>query len=138
MLEIQNQSEANGLARMLAALLKDNLRDHPERLELLRSLRGQVAFYAEDAEVATTIDFQGDSVVLQDGIVGIPDLTIRGEAECIVELSRSESIAGFPNPLGPVNRSLWKAWEEGRLRIHGLPWAIRLLWALGQVLKVGN
>lgn len=126
----------NGLANMLSTMLRQNLEDHPERLAIVERMQGRMAIFAEDAEVAVSIDFDGDRVVFRDGIVGVPDLTIRGGFEQIGDMSRMEQIGAVPDPRGPVNRMLFRALREGVLRVHGLPRALPLLLGFGDVMHV--
>jgi hypothetical protein len=127
----------NGLAMMLATMMSQNLDDHPDRRSGLERLQGRVAIVAEDADVALTIDFQRGRVVMHDGIVGIPDLTIRGESEIIADLSRMETGRfGLPDPRGEVNRAMVRALREKRLRIFGLPAGLPLLAGMGKVLAI--
>lgn len=126
----------NGLATMLATLMAQNLADHPERARAIEGLRGRVAIVAEDAGVALTIEVARGRVVVHDGIVGIPDLTIRGGFEQIGDLSRIESVGALPDPRGPVARSIARAIRERKLRIFGLPWSARLLLGVAELLAV--
>ena len=129
-------ADENGLAMMLATLMAQNLEDHPERQRTFARLRGRVAIVAVDAEVSLTLEFQRGRVVVHDGIVGIPDLTLRGESEPIGDMSRMESVGPFPDPRGEVNRAMWKALRERRLRVFGLPRALPLMLGMGDVLAV--
>jgi hypothetical protein len=129
-------AEDNGLANMLSTMLRQNVEDHPERVATARGMRGRMAIFAEDAEVAISIDFEGERVLFRDGIVGVPNLTIRGGFEQIGDLSRMEQVGPLPDPRGPVNRALFAAMREGKLRVHGLPRALPLLLAFGDVMHV--
>lgn len=135
-IELAPGADENGLATMLATLMAENVAAHPERARTLDRLRGRVAIVAEDADVALTIELRGGRVVMHDGIVGIPDLTIRGGAEQIGDMSRMESVGPLPDPRGEVNRAMWRALREKRLRIFGLPRALPLLVRIGEVLAV--
>jgi hypothetical protein len=135
-IELAPGADENGLATMLATLMAENLESHPERARTFARLAGRVAIVAEDADVALTLEFRRGRVVLHDGIVGIPDLTIRGGAEQIGDMSRMESFGPLPDPRGEVNRTMWRALREGRLRIFGLPRALPLLAGMGDVLAV--
>lgn len=126
----------NGLCTMLSTLMRQNLEDHPERLAAFGALQGRLAIFAEDAEVSITITCDGRSAVFADGIVGIPDLTIRGGFEQIGDLSRMESLGRLPDPRGPVNQAMFRALRSGQLRVHGLPRALPLLLAFGDVMAV--
>ena len=141
MITIDPSAEENGLANMLATIMRQNLEDHPERARLLDGLSGRLAIFAEDAEVAITWVFDDGDATVHDGIVGIPDLTIRGGFEPIGDMSRMEStkirgLEHFPDPRGPVNRSMWKALRNGQLRIHGLPRSLPLLLAFGDIMQI--
>lgn len=135
-IELAPGAEENGLATMLATLMAENVAAHPARARTLDRLRGRVAIVAEDADVALTIELRGGRVVLHDGIVGIPDLTIRGGAEQIGDMSRMESLGPLPDPRGEVNRAMWRALREKRLRVFGLPRALPLLVRIGDVLAI--
>ncbi len=80
-IELHADAEDNGLANMLATMMRQNVEDHPSRIEIARKMRGRMAIFAEDAEVSISIDFEGERVLFRDGIVGVPDLTIRGLLE---------------------------------------------------------
>ena len=139
---IDPSAEDNGLANMLATIMRQNLEDHPQRARLLEHLEGRLAIFAEDAEVSITWVFGHGQATVHDGIIGIPDLTIRGGFEPIGDMSRMESfhsrlLQHVPDPRGPVNRSMWKALRGGQLRVFGLPRGLRLLLAFGDVMQIG-
>ncbi|MBN8615300.1 MAG: hypothetical protein J0L92_32190 [Deltaproteobacteria bacterium] len=134
--ELDPGAEDNGLANMLATMMRQNVEDHPERVDIAKKMRGRMAIFAEDAEVSISIDFEGERVLFRDGIVGVPDLTIRGGFEQIGDLSRMEQVGAVPDPRGPVNRALFAAMREGKLRVHGLPRALPLLLGFGDVMHV--
>ncbi|HJL16398.1 MAG TPA: hypothetical protein RMH99_12120 [Sandaracinaceae bacterium LLY-WYZ-13_1] len=127
----------NGLAVMMATMMSQNLEDHPERLPTFGRLVGRVAIVAEDADVALTMELLGGRAVVHDGIVGIPDVTVRGSAELIADLSRMETgPLGLPDPRGEVNRQMVAALRERRLRVFGMPVGLPLLARLGAVLAI--
>lgn len=127
----------NGLAVMMATMMSQNLEDHPDRQPAFDRLVGRVAIVAEDADVALTMEFSGGRAVVHDGIVGIPDVTVRGSAELIADLSRMETgPLGLPDPRGEVNRAMATALRERRLRVYGLPVGLPLLGRLGKVLAI--
>jgi hypothetical protein len=136
-IELDEGAADNGLANMLSTMLRQNVEDHPERVAIAKGMRGRMAIFAEDAEVAISIDFEGERVLFRDGIVGVPDLTIRGGFEQIGDLSRMEQLGALPDPRGPVNRALLSAMSTGKLRVHGLPRALPLLLSFGDVMHVG-
>jgi hypothetical protein len=135
-IEIAPSAIDNGLANMLATMMTQNVADHPERAKVLERLNGRLAIFAEDAEVAVTWVFENGRATVHDGIVGIPDLTLRGGFEQIGDMSRMESLGPVPDPRGPVNRAMWRAVREGKLRVHGLPRGLALLLAFGEVMQI--
>lgn len=135
--ELAPGAEENGLALMMATMMSQNLEDHPERAATFGRLLGRVAIVAEDADVALTMCFAGGRAVVHDGIVGIPDVTVRGSAELIADLSRMENgPLGLPDPRGEVNREMVAALRERRLRVFGMPAGLPLLARLGAVLAI--
>lgn len=136
-IELAPSAAENGLAIMMATMMSQNLEDHPERRPVFARLFGRVAIVAEDAEVALTMHFDRGRAVVHDGIVGIPDVTLRGSAELISDMSRMESNRfGLPDPKGEVNRAMWQGLRDGALRIYGLPAGLPLLTRLGTVLAI--
>jgi hypothetical protein len=135
--ELWPGAEDNGLAVMMATLVSQNIADHPERGEELGKLAGRVCIVAEDAGVALTMEFGDGRMRVHDGIVGLPDVTVRTDSEIITDLSRMENGPfGLPDPRGEVNQSIAKALRTGRLRIYGLPVGLVLLARLGHLLEV--
>ncbi len=92
-------AENNGLANMLKTLAEQNLDERARLSDRVRGLSGRVTIIADDADVSTTLEFrtQGSSstVTFHDGIVGIPDLTIRGGFEPVSEMSRMEMLGSL-------------------------------------------
>ena len=94
-------AEENGLAVMLADLLRQNLEAKPHKQGDFAALRGSVAIVAEDADVALTLRFErGGKLTIHDGILGIPDVTIRGPSEAVLALSNMPQATtwGCPSP----------------------------------------
>ena len=135
--ELAPGASENGLAVMMATMMSQNLIDHPERRGSFERLVGRVAIVADDADVALTMELVGGRAIVHDGIVGIPDLTFRGPAEIIADMSRMETGRfGLPDPRGEVNRAMVAALRDRRLRIFGLPSALPLLVRFGNVLAI--
>jgi hypothetical protein len=136
-IELAPGASDNGLAIMMATMMSQNLEDHPDRKDTFDRLVGRIAIVAEDADVALTMELLGGRVIVHDGIVGIPDVTIRGSAELIADLSRMETGRfGLPDPRGEVNRAMVAALRARKLRIFGLPAGLVLLARLGKVLAI--
>lgn len=80
-------AEENGLAVMLADLLRQNLESKPHKVRDMEAIAGRIAILAEDAEVAMTLRFDHGELTLYDGVVGIPDVTVRASSDVILALS---------------------------------------------------
>jgi hypothetical protein len=140
-------ADENGLANMLAGLVTQNLQSKPKKLDDFAALDGRIAVVADDADVALTLEFRaGGKLVIHDGIVGIPDLTIRGPSDTIIALSNLPMATplGLPIPrpsdreaVGAV-RTVVGALRHRTLRIHGALLHLPLFLKLGHVLSVNG
>ncbi len=61
------EEDASGLARMVAQLLEDNLRDFRTRAAAARYARGDVVLRTSDSDVAVTLSFGPGEVVVREG-----------------------------------------------------------------------
>src|SRR5689334_8148451 len=77
----------NGLAVMLADLLRQNVEAKPQKARDFKSLSASVALVAEDAGVALTLVFKSGGLTVHDGIHDVPDVTIRGSSDALLGLS---------------------------------------------------
>jgi hypothetical protein len=120
-IELAPGAEANGLAAMLSALILQNLNDKPEKRADFAKLRGRVAIVAEDALVALTLVFEGNMLTVHDGIVGVPDVTVRANSDDIVQLSLIEltPLFGLPDPRGAALRHVMQKSKRGEIRVFG-------------------
>lgn len=131
-IELAPGADDNGFALMLADLLRQNMEDHPEKRADFERLLGRVAIVVEDAEVAVTLGFEAGRLRVFDGIVGIPDLTIRASSEEVTKMSLMELLPrfGLPDPRGENTRAILQASREGKIRMYGalmnLPLVLRL------------
>ena len=94
--ELASDAAENGFACMLFDLLRQNIEAKPHKRTDLRALRGRIAIVADDADVAVTLHFAHGTVTIHDGIDGIPDLAVRGEAEVIMTMSNMPISYGLP------------------------------------------
>jgi hypothetical protein len=137
-------AEENGLASMLASLLRQNLETKPHKLSDFRALWGTVAIFATDADVALTLRFRGGRVTLHDAIVGAPDVVVRATSDVIVAMStaplRTPLLLPVPDPRRPADRAyakdLWAATRAGHLKVEGAALHLPLLLRLSRVLSV--
>lgn len=64
---VQGGEEASGMARMIAGLLEDNMRDFPSRRRAAGAARGAVVLEAADRGIAVTVLFGRGEVIVADG-----------------------------------------------------------------------
>jgi len=125
-------AEEHGFALMLSDLIRQNLEDHPGKKRDFARLAGRVAIVVEDAGVSVTLRFDAGRLTVHDGIVGIPDVTIRAEADDVTAMSLMELTPrlALPDPRGESTRRILDAQRKGRIRMYGalanLPLVVRL------------
>jgi hypothetical protein len=138
----------NGLAIMLADLLRQNLEAKPHKILDFAALDARVAIVADDADVSLTLAFEPTMhrLVIHDGIVGIPDVTIRGPSEGIIALSNLPLMTRFglpiPNPRDPeavrtVN-DLLALMKAGKLHAYGALLHVPMMMKLTRVMSVNG
>ncbi len=120
-------AEDNGFAVMLSELVRQNLEAKPHKKADFDSISGSVAIVAEDAEVAITLRFASGKLTVFDGIVGIPDVTIRGTSDIIMAMSNLPSTPRLGLPIAKrgdkeaaeLVSSVFRALRSGAFHIHG-------------------
>jgi hypothetical protein len=112
-------AEPNGLAEMVAGLLRSNLERRPERGALLRP--ATVALEALDAGVGAAIRLGPGRVELaNEPPARRADVRIRAESRDLLALSSAPLRLGYPDPLRPQGRAVLAGILRGRVRISGL------------------
>jgi hypothetical protein len=143
--ELAPGAQDNGLASMLADLVRQNLEAKPHKeLDLVAIGRADVALVADDADVALTLRFDNGRLGIHDGIVGIPDVTIRGSSETILAMSNMPLTRrlGLPFPRDKEGRALLasvvRAMRTGDLKMYGALFRPRLMTRLTRVMSVNG
>ena len=142
-------AEENGLAIMLGDLVRQNLEAKPKKMVDFDALEGRVSIVADDADVALTLVFErraAGSLTIHDGIVGIPDVTIRGPSEAVLALSNMPLATRFglplPSPGDPeavkTVRDLMRSMREGKLHFYGMLLHLPLVMRLTRVMSVNG
>jgi hypothetical protein len=141
-------AEENGLAIMLADLVRQNLEAKPHKNADFVALGGTVSIVADDADVALTLVFErGTSrLTIHDGIVGIPDITIRGPADAILALSNMPLMTRFGLPIpDPRDREavrtvtgLLEMMRTGKLHAYGAVFHVPMVMKLTRVMSVNG
>ncbi|HOX43152.1 MAG TPA: hypothetical protein PK668_06125 [Myxococcota bacterium] len=133
---IDSGAQENGLANMLADLMRQNMEAHPAKARAFRRLRASVAITAPDAEVSLTMNFNRGACVIFDGVVGQPALHIQADSETILKLSNLPLRLGLPDPLAPESKALVQDLLARRVVIKGLALHPLTLVLLTQVISV--
>jgi hypothetical protein len=146
-IELAPGADENGLAQMLSGLISQNLEAKPHKWADFGALHGAVAIVADDVDVALTLRFdRGQKLTIHDGIVGLPEVTIRGPSDAIIAMSNLPMTTplGLPLPdprdreaVGAV-RTLIGALRGGKLRVHGLLFHVPFFLKLGHVMSVNG
>jgi hypothetical protein len=142
MVELTSDAESNGLAGMMAELVRQNVADHPAKASALQQIRGRFAIVAEDSNVATTLWFHDGVLTVCGGIVGIPDITLRGVSDDLMRLSLLEKRTikplsiEIPDPAGENFRALVTAIRERKLKVYGAMAHPLLFVRVGDLLSV--
>jgi len=140
-------AEENGLATMLAELVRQNLEAKPHKKGDFDALGGRVSIVADDADVALTLRFErGGKLTIHDGIVGIPDVTIRGPSDAIMALSNMPLATrlGLPIPSRRDSeavrsvRTVVGAMRRGALHVYGMAFHLPLILKLTRVMSVNG
>jgi hypothetical protein len=131
---------------MLADLVRQNLEAKPHKQGDFRALAGSIAIVADDAEVALTLRFDHGKLTIHDGIVGIPDVTIRGGSDTIMALSNMPLVTRLGLPLPDprdkegvaVARSVIEAMRKGTFHIYGMFFHLPMMMRLTRVMSVNG
>lgn len=144
--ELAPGTDENGLALMLADLVQQNLEAKPHKKKDFSALNGNVAIVADDADVALTLRFERGKLTIFNGIVGIPDITIRGQSDTILALSNMPLSTPLALPLPDPRdkegvatvKSLLTAMRSGQLHIYGLLFHTPLLLRLTRIMSING
>jgi hypothetical protein len=145
-IELAPGAEENGLAMMLAGLVRQNLEAKPHKRGDFDALDGAVSIVADDADVALTLRFSRGKLEIHDGIVGIPDVTIRGPSDTIMALSNMPLMGKLglpiPNPRDKeavaTVKGVFQAMREKKFHIYGMAFHLPLLMRLTRVMSVNG
>jgi hypothetical protein len=140
-------AEENGLAIMMADLVRQNLEAKPHKKDDFAALAGSISIVADDADVALTLRFEkGGKLTIHDGIVGIPDVTIRGSSDGILALSNMPLATRFGLPIPSPSdreavktvRAIFGLMRDGKLHVYGMALHLPLVMKLTRVMSVNG
>jgi hypothetical protein len=131
-------AQDNGLACMIAELLRENVAGKPSKRRDLRKLRGRVGVVARDAGVAMTLEFGGGRLIIHDGLLWGRALTITADSEQITQLSLVNVRFGVPLFHDEQGKPIVLALLLQKLRIDGLARHPRTLIRLTRLLSING
>lgn len=143
-IELAPGADENGLANMLSGLVRQNLEAKPHKQADFAALAGRVAIVAYDIDVAITMHFERGKLTIYDGIVGIPQVTIRGPSDAILALSNMPLATplGLPIPdprdreAVKTVRTVFGATASGQLHVHGMALHAPMVMKLTRVMSI--
>lgn len=113
--------DASAFAQMLGGLIEANVSSRTEKRRDFDALKARVGIYVTDIEEGVTLDFEGGHLVVHDGLQGGRDLTIRADADTVMQLSNVRiGFAGMPNYFDATGRDVVGKMLSGRLRVDGI------------------
>jgi hypothetical protein len=145
-IELAPGAENNGFATMLADLVRQNLEAKPHKTHDFDALACNIAIVAEDAEVALTLAFDRGHLIVHDGILNVPDVTIRGTADVIMAMSNIPLTRRFGLPFPDrkkkeevaVMREIGAAMRSGSFHAYGMAFHLPTMLRLTRVMSVNG
>lgn len=113
-------AEENGMAVMLAEMIKTNLGSKPERMKDFNKLKGTIWINATDADVHMSMVFNQGSLVVHDGKVGKPILAIATDSSTLLDLANINIKMGMPYYFDETGRMVIKKLLGRELKIKGM------------------
>jgi hypothetical protein len=112
--------EPNGLSAMVGDLIEANLRQHPERLSLLRP--AVVELVAADAGVSVRIALSPRQVTVSNGSSppDRPRVRVVADSDGLLLLSSAPLRFGLPDPMSSDGRAVLAKVLRRQIRISGL------------------
>jgi hypothetical protein len=113
--------EPSAFASMLGGLIEANVTASAEKRKDFDDLQARVGIFVTDIDEGVTLDFERGALVVHNGLQPKRDLTIRAEADTVMNLSNLKiGWFGMPVYYDEVGRGVAARLLQGRLRIDGL------------------
>jgi hypothetical protein len=134
LVEYAEGEDASAFAQMLGGLIEANVTQRPEKRRDFDRLQARVGIEVTDIDEGITLDFQGGHLVVGNGLGSGRAVTIRADADTVMELSNLRiGFAGMPNYLDATGRRVVGRMLSRKLRIQGM---LGNLTTLNQVTRV--
>jgi hypothetical protein len=113
--------EPSAFASMLGGLIEANVENSPAKRKDFQELGATVGIFVTDIDEGVTLEFRRGSLVVHNGLQPGRDITIRAEADTVMNLSNLKiGLFGMPVYYDAVGRGVAAKLMQGRLRIDGL------------------
>ena len=113
--------EPSAFASMLGGLIEANVEGSPAKRKDFDGLAARVGIWVTDIDEGVTLDFQRGHLAVHNGLEPKRDLTIRAEADTVMNLSNLRiGLFGMPVYYDDVGRGVAGKLVRGKLRIDGL------------------
>lgn len=117
---VDTGAEENGLANMVAELLRANIESSPLKKRVFSRMKGSVGLVATDAEVSLTLLFDRGSCTVHDGILPGTVACVTADSDSILELSNVRIVGGLPHLFDRAGRGVAGKVFRREIRIRGL------------------
>jgi len=113
--------EPSAFASILGGLIYANIESSPAKRKDFDELAARVGIWVTDIDEGVTLEFQHGSLVVSNGLKPNRDITIRAEAETVMNLSNLRiGLFGMPVYYDEVGRGVAAKLVRGKLRIDGM------------------
>ena len=113
--------EPSAFASMLGGLIDANIENNPPKRKDFDELAARVGIWVTDIDEGVTLEFQRGSLLVHNGLKPKRDITIRAEAETVMNLSNLRiGLFGMPVYYDEVGRGVAAKLVQGKLRIDGM------------------
>ena len=119
-ISVDSSARENGLANMVADLIRANVESSPYKARVFSRLSGSVGLSATDAEVSLTLVFSRGSCVIRDGIAPGILATVTADSGSIIEMSNVNLVGGLPSLFDGPGRAIVRKAVRGEIKIRGL------------------
>ena len=81
-------------------------------------------------------EFLGGRLVLHEGIVSKPSISVRTDSGHVMDLSNLSIRFGLPNLFDETGRKILEDVRKGRIRLFAMPWSLLDIIRLTRVMSV--
>jgi hypothetical protein len=92
-------TEAHRLARAFADRVREGVSRDAARARVFDRLAGSVAIIADDAPTTLTLRFDFGRLTIHDGVIGVPDVTLRGHEAALEALGEARVVPVLGAPI---------------------------------------